>query len=148
MDFLSARALRFIAAVGGVIVVAACGGSSSSTNSLTTPSATVTTETFNGTVQVGATNVHTFNVTTPGSVTVTMTQAGPPPTISMGLGIGNPNSAGNCIFLSGGTTQAIASTTTPQLSGTLTASGAYCVAIADIGNAAGPITYSITVSHT
>ncbi len=66
----------------------------------------------------------------------------------MGLGIGNPDTSGNCIFLSGGTTQAAASTTTPQLSGSLTVSGAYCVEIADVGNAAGPITYTITVSHT
>jgi len=66
----------------------------------------------------------------------------------MGLGIGNPDASGNCIFLQGGTTSAVANTTTPQLSGNLTASGAYCVAIGDIGNAAGPITYTIVVSHT
>jgi hypothetical protein len=108
----------------------------------------VTSQTFTGVVQPGAQNVHTFTVATPGQVSVTMTSAGPPATITMGLGIGNPDASGNCIFLSGGTTQAIASTTTPQLSGNLTASGAYCVAIADIGNAAGPISYSITVSHT
>ena len=130
-----------------VAFTAACGGSSTSPTTVSSNS-TVTTETFTGTVQPLGTNVHTFTVTTPGSVTVTMTAAGPPPTISMGLGVGNPNSAGNCIFLSGGTTTAIASTTTPQLQGTLASSGAYCVAIGDIGNAAGPIAYSVTVSHT
>jgi len=127
--------------------LAACGGST--TAPTPTPAATVVTETFTGVVQVGGTNVHNFTVTTPGTVSVTMTAAGPPPTITMGLGIGNPNSSGNCIFLSGGVTNnAIASTTTPQLTGTLTSSGAYCVAIGDVGNAAGPINYSITVSHT
>jgi len=135
-----------------VLIVAAlaavgCGGSTTSP-SVALPTATVTTETFTGTVQPLGTNVHNFTVTTPGQLSVTMTQAGPPATISMGLGVGNPNAAGNCIFLSGGTTTATASTTTAQLSGTLTASGAYCVAIGDIGNAAGPIAYSITVSHT
>ena len=124
----------------------ACGGSSTAPTTL--PPAAVTTETFTGTVQVGGQNVHNFTVTTPGTVSITMTAAGPPATITMGLGIGNPNTAGNCIFLSGGTTQATASASTPQLSGALTSSGAYCVAIGDIGNAAGPITYSITVSHT
>jgi len=128
-------------------VAAACGGSNSN-SSITSPSGTLTNDTFNGTVQPGATNVHTFTVTTPGPVSVTMTSAGPPATITMGLGIGNPDGSGNCIFLQGGTTQAVASTTTPQLSGNLTASGAYCVAIGDIGNAAGPITYTIVVSHT
>jgi hypothetical protein len=131
-----------------VSAAAACGGSSSNSSAITSPSATLTTETFTGVVQPGSSKVHTFTVTTPGQVSVTMTAAGPPPTIAMGLGLGNPDASGNCIFLSGGTTQAVASTTTPQLSGNLTASGAYCVAIGDIGNAAGPITYTITVSHT
>ena len=137
-------------AAGLSVVVAsavACGGSSNTSN-IVSPSATVTTETFTGTISPGTSKVHTFTVTAPGTVSVTMTAAGPPSTITMGLGIGNPDANGNCIFLSGGTTQAIASTTTPQLTGTLTASGAYCVAIGDIGNAAGPITYSISVSHT
>ena len=125
----------------------ACGGSSTSP-SVVSPAATVTTETFTGTVQIGGTNVHTFTIASPGALSVTMTAAGPPPTITMGLGVGNPSATGTCIFLSGGTTQAIASATTPQLTGTIAASGAYCVAIGDIGNAAGPIAYSITVSHT
>jgi hypothetical protein len=129
-------------------VVAACGGSDSNSN-IAAPSATVVTETFTGVVQPLGVKVHTFTVTTPGQLTVTMTAAGPPPTITMGLGVGNPDASGNCIFLSGGTTnQAIASTTTPQLSGTLTTSGAYCVEILELGNALGPITYSIAVSHT
>ena len=132
---------------GAVSAVAACGGSNSN-STIAGPSSTLTTETFNGVVQQGTQNVHKFTVTTPGQVSVTMTSAGPPATITMGLGIGNPDANGNCIFLSGGTTQAVASTTTPQLSGNLTASGSYCIAIADIGNAAGPITYSISVSHT
>jgi hypothetical protein len=131
-----------------VAFTAACGGSSTSPTTVSS-NATVTTETFTGIVQPMGTNVHTFTVTTPGAVSVTMTAAGPPPTIAMGLGIGNPSSTGSCIFLSGGVnTNAIASATTPQLSGNVPASGAYCVAIGDVGNAAGPITYSITVSHT
>jgi len=146
---MSARLLRLILAAGTACGLAACGGSTSSSNSVAAPSATVVNETFTGTVQVMGTNVHNFTVTTPGAVSVTMTQAGPPATITMGLGIGNPNAAGGCSFIAGGVTNsAVASTTTPQLSGTLTASGAYCIAIGDIGNAAGPITYSVTVSHT
>jgi hypothetical protein len=126
--------------------VAACGGST--TSSTVAPSGPVTTVTFNGTINPGGLAVYSFQVTSPGAISVTMTSAGPPATITMGLGIGNPDASGNCIFLSGGTTQAVASTTTPQLTGTLTSSGAYCVEIADVGNAAGPITYSIAVSHT
>jgi hypothetical protein len=128
------------------VAAAACGGSTTAPTTVGT-NATVTTETFTGTVQPGGQKVHTFTVTTPGTVTVTMTQAGPPPTITMGLGLGNPDASGNCIFISGAVANQPASTT-PQLQGTLTSSGAYCVAIGDVGNAAGPITYSITVSHT
>jgi hypothetical protein len=140
--------MKRLALIGAAAMAVACGGSTSSPSVVTTPAATVTTETFTGTVQVAGQNVHTFTVTTPGTISITMTSAGPPSTITMGLGLGNPSAAGTCIFISGATTQAIASTTTPHLSGTLTSSGAYCVAIADIGNAAVPIAYSITVSHT
>ena len=138
-------AVLSLAAAG--VAAASCGGSSSNSN-VVTPSTTVTTVTFSDVVQPGGFKVHSFTVAAPGAISVTMTAAGPPPTISMGLGLGNPDSNGNCIFLSGATTSAVASTTTPQLTGTLTSSGAYCVEIADIGNAAGPISYSISVSHT
>ena len=134
-----------LAAAALAALATACGGSTSSSPVASTP-ATLTTETFMGIVQPAGTNVHNFNVTTPGTVNVTMTAAGPPATITMGLGLGNPDSSGNCIYIT--TTQATASTTTPQITGTLTASGAYCVAIGDVGNAAGPISYTITVSHT
>jgi hypothetical protein len=139
--------MKRVALVLIAAVAAACGGSDASPSVVTT-AATVTTETFTGTLQVGTQKVHTFTVSTPGAISITMTAAGPPATITMGLGLGNPDASGNCIFISGATTQAVASTTTPHLSGSLTSSGAYCVAIADIGNAAGPITYSIAVSHT
>jgi hypothetical protein len=134
-----------VAVVGAA--VAACGGSSSSP-SVVAPATTVTVENFAGTVNPGGLKIHSFTVNAPGTISVTMTSAGPPATITMGLGLGNPDASGNCIFLSGATAQAIASTTTPQLSGSLTSSGAYCVEIVDLGNAAGPITYTITVSHT
>jgi hypothetical protein len=129
------------------LAAAACGGSSSSP-SVVAPSGTLTTETFTGTVQPsGPINVHSFTVTTPGTVSVTLTAAGPPPTITMGLGLGNPDASGNCVFFAT-TNQAIANPTTPQFSGAVSSSGAYCVGIADVGNALGPIAYTITVSHT
>src|SRR5689334_21872929 len=146
---MSARLLRLILAAGAACGLAACGGSTSSANSIAAPSATVTTETFTGVVPVGSFKIHTFTVTTPGAISVTMTAAGPPPTITMGIGLGNPDANGNCVFIAGAVNNAaVASTTTPHLQGTLTASGAYCVEIGDVGNAAGPITYSISVSHT
>jgi hypothetical protein len=140
--------MKRLALIAAAVFAASCGGSTTSPTVVTPANPTVVTETFTGTVQIGGTNVHTFTVNAPGTLSVTMTAAGPPATITMGLGIGNPSASGTCVFLSGGTTQATASTTTPQLSGSLATSGVYCVAIGDIGNAAGPITYSLTVSHT
>src|SRR5215471_14976681 len=110
------RCLRQVTVAAGLAVVAAaCGGSSNTASNVVSPSATVVTETFTGQVQPLGFKIHTFTVTTPGQVTVTMTQASPPATITMGLGIGNPDANGNCLFLPSGTTSAIASTTTPQL---------------------------------
>jgi hypothetical protein len=134
-----------IALAASTAFAAACGGSSNS-STVTAPTGTVTTDTFNGTVQQAGSSSNNFTVTVAGSVSVTLVSAGPPATISMGLGIGNPSSTGTCSFLSGGTTVTTAMNTA-QLSGTLNA-GTYCVAVVDVGNAAGPITYTVTVAHT
>jgi len=146
------RALRLITVLMVVGPLAACGGASTSPSTIATPAATIVTETFTGTVQppvsgVFQQNAHNFTVTTAGNITVTMTAAGPPATILMGIGVGTPNAAGACVFLSGGTTQGVASAT-PQLSGALGASGTYCVVVGDIGNVLQPVTYSVTVAHT
>ena len=142
------RVLVMTAAVGAA---AACGGSSSNSSVLPTPSGTVVTETFTGTVALPVAgvlqvDVHNFTVNVGGNLSVTLTAAGPPPTITMGLGIGNPATDGSCSFLSGGTTQTPAGSTA-QLSGTV-AAGTYCVAVGDIGNALQPIAYTVTVAHT
>jgi len=133
-----------IALAASTAFAAACGGSDSTSN-VTAPTGTVTTETFNGTVQVGGTSVNNFNVTVAGSVSVTLVSTAPQTTLTMGLGIGNPSSTGTCSYLSGGTTTTTAMSAA-QLSGTLSA-GSYCVAVVDVGNA-GPITYTVTVAHT
>ncbi len=124
----------------------ACGGSSDPV-SVVAPSGTVVTETFTGVVQVNQQSSNTFNITTPGTLSVTLVSTSPQTTLMMGLGIGNPGTGGVCSFISGGTTTTAAGATA-QLSGTIPVSGAYCVAVADIGNAAGPITYTVTVAHT
>jgi hypothetical protein len=124
---------------------AACGGSSDPTV-VTAPTGTVITDTFNGTVQPGGASINSFTVTVGGTVSVTLVSATPPATISMGLGLGNPSATGTCSFLTNGTTVTQAGTVA-QLSGTV-AAGAYCVAVVDVGNAAGAITYTVTVAHT
>ena len=125
------------------VLAAACSGSSNS-NSTTGPSPTVVTDTFTGTVSVGGTDFHPFTIGVAGGVNVTMTAAGPPPTIFMGLGVGTP-SGSTCVLLTNGSTVTPASATA-QLSGTL-AAGSYCVMVYDAGNQVADVTYSVTVLH-
>ena len=75
---------------------------------------------------------------------MTLTAAGPPATIYMGLGVGTPVS-GACQLLSGGYTVTQAGTTA-QLSGTINA-GTFCVMVYDAGNMVAPVTYAVTVTH-
>jgi hypothetical protein len=79
---------------------------------------------------------------------VTLTTAGPPPTIWMGVGIGTP-SATACGLISSSTSTVTPAGVTAQLTGTL-APGTYCVQVYDVGNisAGGGVTYSVTVAHT
>ena len=110
------------------------------------PSVTLTTETLTGTVPVGGSDAHNIVLSQAGQLDVTLTAAGPPSTIFMGLGIGTL-SGSSCVFLSGATTNVQAGAS-PQLSGSAVAAGTYCVAVYDIGNEAAPVTYSLTVVHS
>src|SRR4051812_40418181 len=83
--------------LGGILAcalaVAACGGSSSTTLPTTVTSPPLTTDTFTGTVPVNGSDVHSFTVAQSGEVDITLTQTVDPPTISMGLGVGQPATA-------------------------------------------------------
>jgi hypothetical protein len=145
--------MKRLALIVAAVIAAACGGSTTSPSVVATPTATVTNETFTGTVQPpvnGAAQFdsHNFTVTTAGTLTVTLTAAGPPATIKVGVGVGNPSTTGTCVLLSGGAAEVAASTTTPALSGAVSTPGAYCVMVFDTGNVLQAVTYSVTVSHT
>ena len=124
--------------------VSACSNGSTSGTTVT-PAAPTVTETFPGTVSYLGTDFHPFTVGQGGTVNVTLTAAGPPPTIWMGLGIGTPSTT-TCALIQGDTTPTPGATTA-QLSGSLSA-GTYCVQVYDVGNLLAPITYSVTVAHT
>jgi hypothetical protein len=141
---------QWVCGVGIALAVAGCtnGGTSlpASAATTTTPTPTATTETFTGTVSVGGNDVHPFTVTaSTGNLSVTLTAAGPPSTIFMGLGVGT-YSGSTCSLLSNGylTTQA---GTVAQLSGTIGA-GAYCLMVYDVGNQSAPVTYTALVTHS
>ena len=122
----------------------ACGGGDSP-STLTAPTATIVTESFTGTVAVSGNDSHAFTVAlSGGQVNATLTAAGPPSTIYMGLGIGSYTGS-TCTLLASGSVVTPAGTTS-QLSGTLNA-GSYCVMVFDTGNQTTPVTYAVTVNH-
>ena len=124
---------------------ASCDNGGSSTDTPTSPSATLVTENFTGTVDQGGTGVNPFTVTSSGGqVNITLTAAGPPTTIYMGLGVGS-YAAPTCTLLTNGSVLAQAGTTA-QLTGTVNA-GTYCVEVFDVGNQTAQIAYTVTVTH-
>jgi hypothetical protein len=138
----------FFLAVAVAVAAAGC-DTADPTTTTTAPSTIVqpTVENFTGTVAVGGSDFKPFPVLlSGGTLTVTLTAAGPPSSITMVLGVGTVNGS-SCVLLSGGSlvTQAA---TTPQLSGQVNA-GAYCVQVADTGTGTqtGPVTYAVTVTH-
>lgn len=149
------RTARFAGAVAlaaSAALAAACGGSNN-TSTVTAPTGTVTTDTFTGTLNppvngVFQANVHPFTITTAGgTINVTLVSAGPPATIQLGLALGNPSSTGTCSIIPGFSTQASAGSTA-QLSASGAPSGAYCIAVVDVGNVLQAVSYTITVAHT
>jgi hypothetical protein len=130
------------------LVTAGCSSStdtSSTTTSTTAPTTPLVTENFSGTVQPGGNDPHPFTVTANNAaITLDMTSAGPPATITMGFGIGQTVS-GSCQLLAGGFGNYAASAS-PQLSGTIP-TGTYCVMVYDVGNQSAPITYTVVIQH-
>lgn len=132
----------------GLVVALACtaaGCSKASTTTPTTTTATRTTDTHSGTVAVRSSDSYGVPVSQAGQVDVTLTVAGPPSTIVMGLGVGTLDASSNCVLVAGGTTNTAAGTS-PQLSGIFTA-GNICIQVRDIGNATAPVSYTVTVLH-
>src|SRR3954465_5313476 len=85
------RRLTVFIAAASLAVSSACSSDSSSPTAPTggTPSVPATNETFTGTVPVGGSDIHAFTVVlTNGDLNVTLTAAGPPPTINMGIAVG------------------------------------------------------------
>jgi hypothetical protein len=131
-----------------LLACAACSGGSSSgaPTAPSSPPLAPTTEIFLGTVAVGSSDSHPFVVTlSNGQVTATLTAAGPPSTIAMGLGIG-VISSGTCTLLPNGSIITPAGSV-PQLSGSNFQNGTYCVAVFDVGNQSAAVTYSVTLTH-
>jgi hypothetical protein len=133
-----------LARAAALVFLALSAGCKSNDTTTTAPTTTTKTETFNGTVQVRSSDMHSFSVSASGQVSVTLTAAGPPATIPMGVGIGTPADAA-CGIITGGSVTAVAGTNA-QLTGVVSP-GTLCVSVFDVGNQTSAITYTVTVSH-
>jgi len=127
-----------------VLVVGATACTKNSTTPTTTTATTRTTDAFSGTVRVGGRDFRGFTVSQTGQVDVTLTSAGPPSTIVMGLAVGMPGDA-TCAPLAGASTITQAGTAA-QLSGT-TSAATLCVQVYDLGQQTAPVSYTVTVTH-
>jgi hypothetical protein len=133
---------RFLCALVCAFAVGGCGGDSTS-GTVSAPTTTRTTDTFSGTLQVGSRTFHSFPVSQTGTTDVTLTTTTPSAAV-VGLAIGTTGDGG-CTPLAGASANVVAGST-PQLTG-LTTAGTLCVQIRDIGQATGPVSYTVTVTH-
>jgi hypothetical protein len=127
-----------------LLLFSACNSSPSS--SLPTTPTTLTTETFAGTVDIGGKDFHKFVVAASGEVDVTLTAAGPPSTIFMGLGVGSLSTDGTACSLITGAYGPFPAGPTPQITGTANA-GTFCVEVYDVGNQTAQVSYTVVVAH-
>jgi hypothetical protein len=134
------------------LVTVACRHSTTSptttTTSTTTTTATaapaMTTETFAGTLGVGATTFYPFTVAQTGTVTATLVSIGGdevPSTVQVRLGIGTEDDVG-C----NATATSIVSSKSPVVTTSETA-GAYCANITDVGNLFATAAFDVTITH-
>jgi hypothetical protein len=138
--------------LGVLVFCGACSHNSTTEPSLTSTSTAATgaaptvSEAFNGTLGVGGFKFYTFNIAVNGTVNVTLTSvtgAGVPATVQLGLGIGQPAGT-DCTAT---VTQTAGSTTpAPQVTGVF-GPGLFCVRVADVGNLFAPAAFAITIAH-
>ncbi len=113
--------------------------------------ATVT-ETFTGTLAVQSASSHSFIISRPGKIAITLTAVNPPPTSEapsspeVGVGIGIPSGLACPLNLGNGTTVTATPAETPQISGTVLP-GTFCVAVYDVGKLTESVDYTVAVAH-
>jgi len=136
------------------VLCGACSHNSTTEPSLTTTTTATTTtvaaptvtETFNGTVPVGGSRFYTFNIAANGTVNVTLKSvsgAGVPSTVQLGLGIGQPSGVDCSTSVN---VTAGSASIAPQATGVF-GPGLFCARVFDVGNLFAPATFSVTIAH-
>jgi hypothetical protein len=126
------------ATLGTALLTAAC----TSTPAAPTPVAPTIQESFTGTLAPLRSSEHTFNVQQVGGIKVTLSSVDPNATVRLGIGTG---AAPTCLILK---SVDVPPGTTPQLSGTATKAGNFCVSISDPGTLVDTVTYTINLLHS
>lgn len=107
-----------------------------------TAAAPTKTDTFTGTLGMLGSNVHPFIVSEIGGLKITLTSVTPTAALTLTVGtVSGPACAAVAIV----SAQPAAA---PQLSGTATIAGTFCVSVIDTGTLTEPVEYAITVRHS
>ena len=135
---------RCVLALAGLVFCISCADGAGTTELTrpTTPPSTLSS--FNGTLQIHATDTYLFTVRQTGYVMATLVGLAAPANTTVTIGIGTPSNTGTCALNSSVTTAAGSSA---QLIGTGLA-GSLCVSIQDIGNLTAPAVYTLTVASS
>jgi hypothetical protein len=118
----------------------------STTTTTATAAAPTVSESFTGTLPVAGFKFYSFNIAVNGTVNVTLNSvsgAGVPATVQLGLGIGQPSGL-DCAATT--TVTAGITAAAPQTTGTF-GPGLFCVRVFDVGNLFAPANFNITIAH-
>jgi hypothetical protein len=129
------------AALAGALALSTASCDDAST--ATSPTATSpVTETFTGLFLPGGSAARSITAASSGTVSLTLTQIGPPADLVVGLGIGIPQSNGAGCYL----TQSVQTraSSSPQLSVPVDA-GSYCLRLYDPGTLVAQVAFSVTI---
>ncbi len=131
---------------------AGCGSdttTSPSTTTTTATTATTSTELFTGTLAPRGSAFYSFGVTTGGTVSVTLvstttSRVGPAGASPLSIGFGIPSGFGCAVATAIDATAGL----TSQLAATGSASGIYCINVADVAGLSGDTLFVIRIVHT
>jgi hypothetical protein len=123
-------------------------GATSDPPTTPTPAAPAYTETFAGTLPVGASRFYSFSIAVEGTINATLVDiggSGVGPSTIVDLGIGSP--AGVTCTAGRTPVQANGDAGIARMVSTVQTPGTYCVIISDAGNLAAPATFHVAIEH-
>jgi hypothetical protein len=122
-----------------VLATAGCDDASTATSPTTTSPVT---ETFSGQFVPGGSASRAFTAASSGTVSITLTQIGPPADVLVGLGVGIPLASGSGCHMS--QTVHAGAASAPQITVPVDA-GSYCLRLYDRGTLTTQVSFSVTI---